>query len=142
MSTPLAEVIKSPIAANILGEHYADAEDAARQPDGDLLAIHKVGRAAVQQLREWQAGQGIPVPADTLGPGLYTYVPAQEESVRQEHRRLLAEALFREWVTIDRERNMPLDFAAVREEAFQAAEAFYGSEVEDQAPSAPESEES
>lgn len=142
MPTPLSEVIKSPVAVHVLtAAGVATAEQLATWPDTTLLGLKNVGNAALRQIRTWQLSQNppIPVPQDSLGPeevhrlrrsdsngrAAAQQCPTAPEVTRETRILRLARAFYREWVNIDRERNMPPDFQSLREEAYGAAAAFY-----------------
>jgi hypothetical protein len=142
MPTPLSEVVKSPVAVHVLtGVGVTSAEQLATWPDTALLGLKNVGNAALRQIRTWQLSQEppIPIPQEAIGPeevqrlrrsdengrGAVQQRPIAPEVTRETRILRLARAFYREWVTIDRERNMPPDLRALREEAYEAAAAFY-----------------
>jgi hypothetical protein len=149
MPTSIADVVKSPVAANVLtAAGIETAEAAAALPDSALRDLRNVGPAAIAHIRAWQLAQDppIPVPAEPIGAeevrrlrssrfdtareSFAAYLrlnppPVEAAQLREERIRALAERIFRELVVIDVERNLPVDFAGLRDVAYQAAESFY-----------------
>lgn len=149
MPTPIGDVVKSPVAANVLtAAGIETAEAAAALPDSALRDLRNVGPAAIAHIRAWQLSQDppIPVPAEPIGEeevrrlrssrfdaareSFAAYLrlnppPVEAEQPRETRVLRLARTFYHEWVSIDRERNLPVNLEAVRAEAYEAAEAFY-----------------
>lgn len=123
--TPIADVVKSPVAVNVLTQAGIEsAEQAARMTDAALLAIKNVGRGAVSHIRAWQAAQEPPIPAPS---GLAQALSLSVESLLLADIRSMAAHLYEKFIIDDEERNMPKDFEDRRRLAFEAAEEFYRS---------------